>query len=279
MAKLAACFNKPANESNIHVIRDLTESELSTFQRYFDEHRRLRERYSLLHIVDKNFKSIQAMIDDAQGPKGFVPGRDLDELNSRFMNYLSAVYSLREHLETALKRDFGRDSEHVVRYPQIISFLEQRSFDYAFLQDFRNFVQHCGFPVGMVNISATESGPVVNVKFKRDVLLRSYKGWSKSQLETRTESEMDLLAITRAAHLIITKHFSGIIFLAYAGNLKAMEPVFANYHKEAADVWPASVAKIVLSLSGSPQTGGTITMQDIPRDIYGELGLRRPPSQ
>jgi hypothetical protein len=277
MAHLAAVFKKPLQTSNIHVIRELSASEFGEFETLFVEFRTLRERQSLVHIFDRDFREIQSFVNSLESGKAIQAGRVLVDLNKRFMDYLASGYALREHLETALKRDFGRNSEHAIRFPQLLWFLEKTSFEYAFLQDFRNFVQHCAFPVGNVYLRRDLTGSWLTVTYSRLDLLRLYKGWKKCALETRPEMEIDLLDVVRAAHHVAIQKFSGVICLAYGKNLPRMDSCFSGFHKEAADINPSSVARIVLSRTGTPESG-EVKLQDIPRNPYGELGLRHPDS-
>ncbi|MGD1087091.1 MAG: hypothetical protein ABSA47_20330 [Verrucomicrobiota bacterium] len=280
MAFLAALFTK-GESSTVHHIRDLDTSEFAQFTKDHEDFLRMLERYSLLHIVDQNFNQIESFVKSVERPAGFNPSHVVTELNNRFMNYLSAGYALREHLGTWLKRDFPRDSEHVVRYPQVLTFMEKTSFEYAFVQDLRNFVQHCGFPIGVASLNQDIGGTTLRIGYYRDALLSLYKDWKKSHLCARTEKDFDLLNIVREAHNVTTKHFSGIIYLAYCRDLPAIDSRFTGFQKEAADIYPTAVARIVLSVRPSreggklSEDGGTVTWQDVPRDSFRLLGLRR----
>lgn len=278
MAHLAAVFNKPLQTTNVHVIRELSASEFGEFETLFAEFRTLRERQSLVHMLDRDFREIQSFVNAQESAKAVQPGRVLVDLNKRFMDYLASGYALREHLETALKRDLGRNSEHAIRFPQLLCFLEKTSFEYAFLQDFRNFVQHCAFPVGNVHLKRDLTRSLLTVTYSRLDLLRQYKGWKKCSLETRPEMEIDLLGAVRTAHNVTIQKFSGVICLAYGKNLARMDSCFSGFHKEAADINPSSVARIVLSRTGTSESG-EVKLQDIPQNPYGELGLRHPNSK
>ncbi len=274
MPHLAAIFNKRDKSSNVHLIRELPTPEFAEFERCWKEFQRLRERYSLLHILDKNFMQLDSFAKSLEGGKPINAGGILTELNNHFMNYLSTAYALRQHLEASIKRDFGRDSVHPAKFQQFIELLETASFEYAFLQDFRNFVQHCGFPVGSARLMYQQSGRVLTVTYSKASLLESYKGWKKCNLQNRPETELDLLAVVGRAHCVTRQEFSGLIYAVYGTNLNRIDSCFVGFHKEAADVNPNSVAKIILSMSGD-SSGGQLQLQDIPRNAFKELGLSR----
>jgi hypothetical protein len=274
MAHLAAIFKKRDKSSNVHVIRELPASEFAGFEKCWADFQRLRERYTLLHILDKNFMQLDSFTQSLEGGKQINAGGVLAELNNHFMNYLSSGYSLRQHLETFIKRDFGRDSVHPAKFQQFLELLEKASFEYVFLQDFRNFVQHCGFPVGSARLTHEERGRTLAVTYSKASLLESYKGWKKCNLQNRPESELDLLAIVGKAHRVTRQEFSGLIYAVYGTNLNRIDSCFVSFQKEAADVNPNAVARIISSMSGD-SSDGQLQLQDIPRNAFSELGLSR----
>ena len=251
--------------------------EFKEFESLYADFRTLSDRQSLVHILDKSFRELNEFVESLEKSDNGHSPHTVMLLNKHFMDYLSAGYALREHLETSLKRDFGRTSEHAVRFPQVLWYLEKTCFEYAFLQDLRNFAQHCAFPVGNLQLTRSHSGGALSVSYSRQELVQAYKGWKKSGLESRPESEIDLLAAVRTAHRAAIQKFSGVVCLAYGKNLAGMDHRFSQYHKEAADINPNSVARIVLSVTGNP-ANGEVKLQDVPRDVYRLLGLKRPSS-
>ena len=164
MAYLTAVFTTPDKSCNVHCIRELTADQLAEHERILAEFIRLRQRFSLLHILELNFAALMSFVDELQAAPNLNTNRALFEANRHFMNYLSAAYALWHHLQTSLNRDFGRKSEQALRFKKFIQLLEAKCFEYAFFQDFRNFAQHCGFPVGDMNLRHEMDHRVVTVK-------------------------------------------------------------------------------------------------------------------
>ena len=97
------------------------------------------------------------------------------------------TFARREHLKTALRRDFGRSSEEMSRFRTFLNLLEQKCFAYAFFQDFRNYVQHCGFPVGEMSLVTEGTTRSLELAYSKSALLAEYKKWEKSGLAQRQE--------------------------------------------------------------------------------------------
>ncbi|MGA2866275.1 MAG: hypothetical protein ABSF95_17515 [Verrucomicrobiota bacterium] len=274
MAYLTAVFTASDKSYNVHCIREFTPEQFADHERVLADFVRLRQRFSLLHIVELNFAALMSFIHELESSQNPDKNRALVQANRHFMNYLSSSYALWQHLRTSLIRDFGRRSEQVLRFMKYIQLLEDNRFEYAFCQDFRNFVQHCGFPVGGMNLRHDRAGRVATVKYSKAALLTEYNGWEKSHLRGRPETDFDLLAIIKQHNRMVIQGFSVVIQAVYASNLDRIESYFLSLHKEAKRVHENAVAKVVLALPSSPEEG-TITFEDIPANPLAELGLSR----
>lgn len=274
MPHLAAVFTKPDRSYNVHLIREFTPEQIAEFEAVLAEFTTLRQRFSLLSILELNFSALDSFINEVKSSSRLDKRRVWLEANRHFMNYLSSGYALREHLKTSLKRDFGRESEQLSRFLKFIDLLEKRCFEYAFFQDFRNFVQHCGFPVGKMNVTHDKDGRVLTLKYPKAVLLKDYSRWGTSNLRERKEAEFDLIALVRGHHRVVTQEFSVVIEAEYGKTLDQIESYFLGLHREAKSVQESAEAKMVLSLAPDPSQG-TVELQDIPKNPLAELGLSR----
>jgi len=130
----------------LHFIRELAPDEIADYKKCKTKFLVLRQRFSLLFILDQNFAALESCAEKLRTSET-SDAVALSEINRHFMNYLFSAYALREHLETAIARDFGRESVSVSKLDRFFQLMEQKCFAYAFFQDFRNYVQHCGLPV------------------------------------------------------------------------------------------------------------------------------------
>lgn len=277
MAYLAAVFIEEGDLFVADCIRELSPSQLAEFNLIQTKFNLLRQRLSLLHILEQNFSTFGSFINQLQASGNMNATRALSEMNRHFMNYLSSGYSLREHLETLLKRDFGRKSEQVVLFRQLLEFLEKNYFEYAFFQDFRNYVQHCGFPVGGMHVVQDKKGSSLRLTHSKIALLKEYNSWEKSMLSKRPEGEFDLIALVKIHHQIVIKEFSSIILTEYGKSLDVVQNYFLKLHSEAKAVKKDAEARIILQVDGDSSKGG-VGFQDIPLNPMVELGLAQNPA-
>jgi len=274
VAYIAAVFLGPDRSYNVQCIRELTAAQLAEHEEHHSDFLRLRQKLTLLHVLEENYSALNSFIRELQASSRVDANRALSETNRHFMNYLSAAYALREHLTTALTRDFGHGSEEVSKFRSFVELLEQKCFAYAFFQDFRNYVQHCGFPVGEMSLATEGTTRTLEITYSKSALLAEYKKWDKSGLSQRLDVSFDLVALAREHHGVVTKEFNVAILAEYGKNIHRMDAYFRGLHQEAAKINPASHARIVVSVKGVPSKR-RVTFQDIPLDPLRELGLSR----
>ncbi len=115
-------------------------------------------------------------------------------LNRHIMNLLTAVRTFLDHTERNLKHRHGKDSEQFQAFKKATAEAYDGSFAYRFLYKLRNYVQHCGMPIGKMSINmqlGEETPPGVSqsleVAFSRDSLLSNFDSWG-SQIESELGS-------------------------------------------------------------------------------------------
>ena len=275
MPDLIAWFSRPDGSPTIHHIRELSPEQFGEFSKHKSEYALLNQRCSLLHILELNFSSLIEYADTLCTSAQSDPLEGL-QLNRHFMNYLASSYALREHLETSIVRDRGRNSEAVMKFRKFLALLEERHFSYAFFQDFRNYVQHCGFPIGRITRSLHAQGvKLLKVVHDKNELLRRYNRWDKCHLKERPSSTIDLLATARAHQKIMVAEFPSVILAEYGSNINNIASYFDNLNREAKQINPNAVAKVVLSFERH-QDGGKFTLDDIPLNPFAQLGFVKP---
>jgi len=79
-------------------------------------------------------------------------------LNRRLSNLLSSIRLFLDHSEFAFKRKYGKKSEEVEAFKKYASEKYDSSFSYRFVYKLRNYVQHCGIPIGSANSIEDDSG-------------------------------------------------------------------------------------------------------------------------
>jgi len=108
--------------------------------------------------------------------------------NRLILNILTAFRAFIDHSETYLKQKYGRNSQIFRDWQKLVSDKATDNLSFAFLSNLRNYVQHCGMPVGHIGFESrldneTESiSYVAEFNFDRDDLLARYRGWQPAVL-------------------------------------------------------------------------------------------------
>ena len=113
-------------------------------------------------------------------------------LNRHIMNLLTAVRTFLDHTERNLTHRHGKDSQQFQAFKKATAEAYDSSFAYRFLYKLRNYVQHCGMPIGKISINTRlgeETPPSMSqsleVAFSRDGLLSNFDSWG-----TQIKSEL-----------------------------------------------------------------------------------------
>lgn len=108
------------------------------------------------------------------------------EVNRHLLNFLSGVRMFLDHTETNLKRRYGAGSERYAAFKDATGKAFDTSFAYRFMYQLRNYVQHCGMPLGKMSIHADfdeeTRQPIsqsIDFLYCRASLLTTYDRWHK----------------------------------------------------------------------------------------------------
>lgn len=124
----------------------------------------------------------------------------IPEINRRLINYLSSFRSFLDHLELKFKH-IDSDTKHLSNFKNKTAYYYDHTFSYRFLYKLRNYVQHCGLPVGGCEFSASadmQDGSSLyksSVYLNRDLLLANKSfTWGKS-LEKEIKNQPERIGI------------------------------------------------------------------------------------
>jgi hypothetical protein len=110
---------------------------------YFDA----RNRFRLFEIMKRNYAEWERFIKTLENPELRVTGDAMTELDRLMLNFLSSVNALFNHFKVHFCRlAIGDDSKKM--FDDYVGNLEKTNPTYALFADLRDFVQHCGLPVG-----------------------------------------------------------------------------------------------------------------------------------
>ncbi len=178
-------------ENTIKNIKSLDQEDLRKIDKAEEELFNFDQDFSLLQCVIDNYDSFALDIRNYL-ESGYLTGNILDSknyltliriINKWLLNILSSFKAMIEHLETRIKRNFGKDSIECKKLKEILSREYDGQFAYAFSYKLRNYIQHCGMPKLSFNIVQDINDPSemklsLQIDLDRDDLLQSYDGWT-----------------------------------------------------------------------------------------------------
>ena len=239
-----------AGKKNIKGIRKLSDSEFEEFKKANSHLIQFTRDQNLFNIVRLNFEDyvkllneyLQEFIQNPRTIQSKMPMMFLN-INRLIINYLSAIRTFLDHSETNLKKRYESDPQRITSFKNACSKEYDNNFSYRFVYELRNYVQHCGMPLGSLALGASLVNPVTNkakrvmeVKFVRDELLEDSK-W-KAQIRDEIQKlpqEFDITShlsemmkcIKRINLILIEKEVSELI-----KNAKFLEKIVNETKKE-----------------------------------------------
>jgi hypothetical protein len=106
--KLARYFG---DITNIAIVRDLTEDELASHERFTPVVGEAMERFVLFKILAQNYAEwrnyVRSLLSAGVDPIG--SGNERLNLDRLLLNYLTCAYTIREHCEVSFQQRFRND--------------------------------------------------------------------------------------------------------------------------------------------------------------------------
>ena len=86
-----------------------------------------------------------------------------EELNRLILNYLTLAYSIQEHFYVSFTQRFRKDLKKLEEYDDFIDRVSKASWAFAFILDYRGYVQHVGLAVTRNNRVASDTSVQIEV--------------------------------------------------------------------------------------------------------------------
>ncbi len=144
--------------------RELTTHEAAAYQKAHNHLLNHDKASSLIEIVRRNLTAFESCVSDfskrqpGPGERGRLQREGMIEVNRHFLNFLTAVRQFLDHTETRLKREYAENSEVLTVFRTSTATSFDGVFAYRFMYKLRNFSQHCGTPVGIVDFESKAIG-------------------------------------------------------------------------------------------------------------------------
>ncbi|ENW05253.1 hypothetical protein [Acinetobacter beijerinckii] len=178
-------------DNKIKKIRTLDQETLIKINKAEEELFNFDQDFSLLQCVMDNYESFQSDLEfylkNSSSTGNILDSKNFSKLiritNKWLLNILSSFKAMIEHLETRIKRNFGKDSIECKELKKILSREYDTEFSYAFSYKLRNYIQHCGMPKLSFNINqemnnSNEIELSLEINLDKESLLASFEAWT-----------------------------------------------------------------------------------------------------
>lgn len=211
--------------NKIVALNVLDQETLKTIDKAEEDLYNFDQDFRLLQCVLDNHESFESELKNSllngassdQNLIGFVDFSKIIRIIDKWLlNILSSFKAMIEHLETRIKRNYGNSSKEYKLLKSLLSYEYDNEFSYAFSYKLRNYIQHCGMPKVVFNISQNMENPneiqlSLELDLHRDELLNSYDSWTtvKERL-MQQEEKLCLLNILEELMSSLIRIFIGI---------------------------------------------------------------------
>jgi hypothetical protein len=174
---------------SINAIRVLNNEEVLNLNNFNKTLFEFNRHFKLVEYVLHNFSCLSNVIENSiqqfSQDTTTISRYDLDsfghEININLLNLMMAARTFLDHMETFIKREYGKESEEIRLFDSLKSEEFDTKFSYKFMYKLRNYVQHCGMPPlsysKIKTFDVEQPFATLTLEFDRDALLASFDGW------------------------------------------------------------------------------------------------------
>jgi hypothetical protein len=264
--------------------KELTEQDYESFILHIDELnnfenlKRLFQIFLLNHneFIDFALSDSKLLFENSLSITGNKDNynKHFLNLNRIFLNYLTSFKTLLDHIETTIKRKFGKSSKEVENFKDVTANLFDNFFAYRFIYKLRNYAQHCGLPIDEFSISATM---VSDNKFKTEylidfncvTLLKKFTEWGKVKQDLERYNKISIFPILDEMRIAIDILWNRVTSIFENNIDNAIDYIIEN-----AGYLKNEICEVCIFTDLKTDENGKLkyfTNQPIPFDIIDEL--------
>jgi hypothetical protein len=214
MKDLSLCRFKNLQENlKIELIANISEAdygELFANEKSFFNYLSISNLYRVSKLnSDELLQSILDLEKRLIENKVLIMNDDSEKLNTNrhLLNYLFSFRTYIDHLETFIKREYGKQSNEVKEFKALTANIHDKNLAYRFFYNLRNYSQHCGLPIDIFEIQPSISDNIYSVKLKIEFdgkkLLENFDDWRFVEKDLIENDTLDLVNITKSFTVII----------------------------------------------------------------------------
>ena len=258
-------------EISIHKVRDLTPQETQDHLEHTRVAAEAVEHFSLFKILVRNFTEWSDYLRSLFHP-GSLQADEKLELNRLLLNYLTCAKAVIDHFEIAYSEQFP-ETDQKGEFRKYLQRVREKNWASAFFQDFRNFVQHRGLPVGNFSRKFSETSITLHVQVDAASLVRDYDRWKYSQL-TATNGSLDLVDLLRDYHQCTMQNVASFLARAFFPSLIPAHNFYAKMAAEVAKAAPAGYRMLLMDVISESNENLNLTWIEAPSNLFAMLGFK-----
>ena len=263
------------NGNRVHFVRDLTEEEIAKHKKYTAIFAEARGRFHLFKILSRNYEEWISYINFLLNPLSKNDENDMLQLDRLLLNYLSSAYTTHEHLKASFRRRFRKTPAKLKDYDNFMTALCEKSWEFAFLLDFRGYVQHCGLGISQFNRQTSLTSVTVHISCDAEQLFTNSREWKKSKL-TGKEGTIEIAPILQEFHHRMLESYGGYVAKMFFPELTPAAKFYSGLTSEVKkigkDFGIFFTNKPDVKTEGDKQTMN-LTFSRVPNDLFAELGI------
>jgi hypothetical protein len=195
------------------------------------------------------------------------------------LNYLTFAYSIQKHFDVSFRRRFKKQPAKHREYSEFLDRLCKDSWAFAFVLDYRGYVQHVGLGIFRTNRTVSETSIAIEIVANPKMLVsQSLREWKRSRL-TPQSSEINLVAVLKEFHFQMLHSYAAFVAMTFFPELQPASEFYGNLTKEVRGRDPT--ARMIF-YSEKPQVitgeGGKVTETTkeilVPNNVLEEVGIK-----
>jgi hypothetical protein len=262
--------------------RDLTSEEVEQHRAFTRCLTEARERLSLFRMLNRNYSDWRNYLNRLLSAD-FREDVDVsEELNRLLLNYLTFAYSIQKHFDVSFRQRFKKQPAALRKYSDFIDRLCDACWPFAFVLDYRGYVQHVGLGISFNSRTANDTSVRIKVTANAKALLAESRQWERSRLTTE-KGELDLIAILKEFHVQMLQSYAAFVVKTFFPELVPAAEFYARLtteiqerHPTARMIFYQKKPEFISEEGGKKSLNMNFLM--VPNDVFADLGIKVEPA-
>ena len=258
-------------------LRELTGEEIKQHDRFTPLCAEARERLALFRMLNRNYADWKTYLNRLLSAYFKEEVNVKEELDRYLLNYLTFAYTIEQHFNVSFRKRFRMDPAARKRYANFLDEQCKQSWPFAFILDYRGYVQHVELGISWTHRKANDTFVRIEVMANAKALLAASREWKRSGL-TVAKGDMDLVGILKEFHIRMIHNYAGFVANMFFPELKPASEFYARLTKEVKERDPNALMIFFPEkpISTHDRSGTVAINWDViyvANDLFAELGI------